>query len=172
MIHKSYLEQDAVCSHRPYRITEARMTCVGFAYSLELFKFHEFPRLFPRTCPVFHDLTFSCQLSKIFKTQTKRKNKTVFPDFSRLTIKFSDWLSRPDDEILIFHYWDTEIFYNSYELCLRNSVNYLLSLVFLLYVNNLPHGWETLNVGSWTELKSLESNEFLIKKLRYGGMST
>ena len=90
MIHKSYLEQDAVCSHRPYRITEARMTCVGFAYSLELFKVHEFPRLFPRTCPVFHDLTFSCQLSKIFKTHKKRKNKTVFPDFSRLTIKFSD----------------------------------------------------------------------------------
>lgn len=147
------------------------MICVGFAYSLELFKFHEFPRLFPWTCPVFYDLTLSCQLSKIFKTQTKNNN-TVFPDFSRLTIKFCDWLSRPEDEILIFHDWDTEIFYNSYELCLRNSVNYLLSLVFLLYVNNLPNGWETLNVGSWTELKSLESNEFLIKKLRYGGMST
>ena len=62
------------------------------------------------------------------------------------------------------HDWDTEISYNSYEPCLPSSVNYLLSLVFLLYVSNQPNGWETLNVSSWNELKSLESNEFWIKK--------
>ena len=111
----------------------------------------------------FHELvqfSMTLRLAVNFQTFSKHKQKnTVFPDFSRLTIEFYDWLSRPEDEILIFHDWDTEIFYNSYELCLQNSVNYLLSLVFLLtllYVNNLPNGWETLNVGSWTELKALK----------------
>ena len=165
MIHKSYLEQEAVCSHRPYRITEARDDLCGVCILFRAFQI-------PWISTTLSTNLSSFQLSKIFKTQTERKNKTVFPEFSRLTIKFSNWLSRPDDEILIFHDWDTEIFYNSYELCLRNSVNYLLSLGFLLYDNNLPNDWETQNVSSWTELKSLKSNEFWIKRLRYGGMLT
>ena len=79
MIHKSFLEQEAVSSHRPYRITEARDDLCGVCILFRAFQnsmnFHD----------SFHELvqfSMTLRLAANFQKFSKHKQKEKTKQFS------------------------------------------------------------------------------------------
>ena len=134
------------------------------SYSFELFKFHDFPWLFPWPFQAFQDLKFSCQFQK-YKTFTcfraffdwkkfnrhklrhspKRMPFTLlnYSSLSYIVLAFSSVVNNLSNRTLIFHdfqeptikFMTFQVFHDLYELCVINWLENLF--IFTTLSENL-----------------------------------